>query len=253
MRGAALRWLSRRLERHGYEVGAIGEVSGRALRRRLFRQLADLGFDPVHVVDVGAHRAAWSRDARDFFAGAAFTLIEPQLELAPELDRFCADTGRAQRLLAGAGACDGELELTITPADREGSSFAISETEAARLGLERRTVPLVTLDTVCRESEWPAPRMVKIDAEGFELEVLAGATTLLGSVELFFVELPISRAAGYEEKLRPDLHRIVAHLRDHGYEPYDVTDLIRRPSDRALGLVEAVFARREGELRTDGW
>lgn len=253
MRGAALRWLSRRLERHGYEVGAIGELSGRALRRRLFAQLAELGFDPVHVVDVGAHRAAWSRDAHEFFGGAAFTLIEPQAELASELDRFCAHAGRAQRLLAGVGAKDGELELTITADNPESSSFAISPATADRLGLERRRVRLVTLDTVCRESEWPTPQMIKIDAEGFELEVLAGAGTLLGVVELFFLELPISQVPEAEQGLRPDLHTILAHMREHDYEPYDVTDLIRRPSDRALGLAEVAFARRGGKLMTAGW
>ncbi len=253
MRGAALRWLSRRLERHGYEVDAIGEVSGSALRRRLFSQLAELGFDPVHVVDVGAHRAGWSRDAHEFFGAAAFTLIEPQAELAPELDRFCADAGRARYLLAGVGASDGELELTVTPDNPESSSFAISGATADRLGLERRRVRLVTLDTVCRESEWPTPRMIKIDAEGFELEVLAGARSLLGVVELFFLELPLSQTSEAERGLRPDFHAIVAHMRDHGYEPYDVTDLIRRPSDRALGLAEVAFARRGGELMTAGW
>lgn len=253
MRGAALRWLSRRLERHGYEVGAIGEVSGRALRRRLFRQLADLGFDPVHVLDVGAHRAAWSRDARDFFGGAAFTLIEPQVELAPELDRFCTESGRARRLIAGAGAHDGELELRVVPGNREGSSFAISGARADRLGLERRRVRLVTLDTVCAESHWPVPRMVKIDAEGFELEVMAGAATLVGATELFFLELPLSRAADAEDASRPDLHAVVARMSELGYEPYDLTDMIRRPCDRALGLAEVAFARRDGELRTSGW
>lgn len=252
MRGALLRLLSRRLRPYGYEIEAIGQVSGRSLRARLFAQLGRAGFEPGHIVDVGAHSGAWSRDAAEHFRGCAFTLIEPQRELVPQLEAFRTEVGRCRLLIAGAGPAAGTAELTVRPADPEASSFAISVEEAASAGLERREVEIVTLDAVCAASPFPTPDVVKIDAEGYELEVLAGATSLLGTSELLFCEVPFLSLG--REGETPTFDAIVGFLRDHGYDPYDVTDLIRRPSDGALALAEVAFARRGGPLRASaGW
>src|SRR5207244_9457540 len=42
------------------------------------------------------------------------------------------------------------------------------------------TVPSVTLDSLVRNLNLPALDLIKIDVEGFELDVLKGATELLG-------------------------------------------------------------------------
>jgi FkbM family methyltransferase len=246
MRGALLRLASRRLQRFGYEVEAIGQVSGRSLRRRLFGQLDRLGFSPSHIVDVGAHRGAWSRDARAAFPACAFTLIEPQRELRPALEAFCAEAARCRVIVAGAGAAAGTAELTVDPVDAEGSSFAVSAESAAQAGRERREVAMVTLDEVCAESPFPSPEIVKIDAEGYELEVLAGATSLLGAAELFFCEVPFLDVRDGTDR---GLHPILTLMGEHGYAPYDITDLIRRPGDGVLALAEVAFVRRDGRLR----
>jgi FkbM family methyltransferase len=249
MRGALLRLASRRLRRFGYEIEAIGQVSGQSLRRRLFAQLDRLGFTPTHIVDVGAQRGAWSRDARDAFPACAFTLIEPQRELRPALEAFCAETARCRVILAGAGSASGAAELTIDPGDPEGSSFAISAERAAQTGRERREVAIVTLADVCAESPFPDPELVKIDAEGYELEVLAGAGSLLGKTELFFCEIPFHDD---RDGAGASFDSIVDTMAGHGYVPYDITDMIRRPGTGALALAEVAFARGDGPLRSSG-
>ena len=91
------------------------EPTASSLRLRLFRQVAAKGLKPRHIIDVGAHKAAWSRDAHEVFRDCAFTLIEPQQELAPFLDAFCSGVPNAKWILAGAGAESGELPLTLSP------------------------------------------------------------------------------------------------------------------------------------------
>jgi FkbM family methyltransferase len=229
-----------------------GQSDAQSLRLRLFRQLASKGFRPAHIIDVGAHRGDWSRDAHRFFPDCAFTLIEPQAEMKPDLDRFCSEAKNARWILAGAGASTGELAFTVRAKDPDASSFAIPEEEAERLGFERRVVPLVTLDSVCEGSDLPPPEVVKIDAEGFESEVLRGARTLVGEAELFFIEVATTdwtspNSLGFLDRM--------IDMRDHGYEFYDITDILRRPSDGAIGLMEVAFAKRSGVLRGPdfGW
>ena len=175
-----------------------------------------------------------------------FTLIEPQAEMKPYLDQFCSEVKNARWLLAGAGAAVGELPITIRADDDAASSFAISEEWAKSKGLEQRVVPIVTLDSICEESTQPIPEIVKIDAEGLDLAVMRGSQKLIGVTELFFIEASLF---GY-----PNFHTIITFMREHGYEPYDFTDLNRRPYDGTLGLVEFAFAKRTGAFRDYlGW
>lgn len=54
--------------------------------------------------------------------------------------------------------------------------------------LETVTVPVRPLDALCQESEI-TPEVVKIDVEGFELEVLKGAEIVLGNAKLLLLEV----------------------------------------------------------------
>ncbi len=202
------------------------------------------GFHPSHIVDVGAHKAEWSRIARKVWPSASFTLIEPQAEMKPYLDDF-AEQGRAKLILAGAGRQVGEAVLTID-ADPYSSSFVYTEEEAARAGLsDRRIVPMVSLDSLLLEPN--VPELVKIDVEGFELEVLGGASRFLGATELFILEVCF-----FPEGSRwPTALSVIQFMADHGYVPYDFCWFHRRPLDGALWLADIAFARDGGFLRSD--
>ena len=226
-----------------------GDPTPHQLRTGLFHRMGKKGLDVRHVVDVGAHRAGWSRDAREVWPSAAFTLIEPLEELGPDLKRFIAESpdGKATWIHAGAGAMDGELTFTALPDKPDAGTFRMSETESQAAGGSRRSVPVRTLDSICAGA--PAPEIVKIDAEGLDIDVLRGASTLIGKTEVFFVELPM-----FEFFDNQSLHSILEFMRNAGYEPFDITDMNRRPSDGALGLIEVAFAKRNGVLRDhNGW
>jgi FkbM family methyltransferase len=202
------------------------------------------GFSPRHIFDVGANRGDWSRAAQAVFPDAIFTLIEPQGEMEPFLNRFQEDSPGARWIRAGAGATKGELKLAAAP-DTVSSSFAVSEKEASQFGWTQRTVPVVTLDDVCRDIG-AFPEIVKIDVEGFERDVLQGAQTLLGNTEVFLLELtlfrPRTNAMTFAET--------IAFMDERGYVVYDFTGFQPRPYDGALGLCEVAFAKSDGLLRS---
>ncbi len=212
-------------------------------RPHFFLQLARKGFRPQHIIDVGAHKGHWSLEAHRVFPECAFTLIEPQIEMKPHLDRVCSEFKNAIWILAGAGDTNGEQAFTVQHR-LDASSFIVTEEQAQKAGLERRNVRVVTLDSVCAESDKPIPEMVKIDAEGFDLTVMRGASKLIGVTEIFLLEATII------EPDRPSLLEIVGYMKDNGYEVYDFTEFIRDPNNETLGAVEIAFARRNSSLRT---
>jgi FkbM family methyltransferase len=200
------------------------------------------GFEPTHIVDVGANKAEWAQAAHEVWPRARFTLIEPQVEMKPYLDAFTSRV-RSQWIQAGAGGTAGELDLTINP-DPVSSTFALTESEAKDAGLRtRRTVPVITLDSLLHDDS--VPELVKIDAEEFELPVLRGAQRHFGSTELFIVEVSFFKW----HEITASIVEVVAFMRQRGYVPYDFCGFMRRPLDGALALADVVFAREEGLLR----
>ena len=89
----------------------------------------------------------------------------------------------------------------------------------------------------------PIPEMVKIDAEGFDLKVLAGATDLLGKTEIFFIE-----AAVLCPELENTVAEVVRRMDIAGYQVTDVTDINRSQRCGILWLLELAFIKRSSSL-----
>jgi FkbM family methyltransferase len=203
------------------------------------------GFRPRGVLDVGAHRGDWTREALALFPDAAAVMIEPQEEMRPYLERVVRDFPRAEFVLAGAGAEAGELPMELDY-DFDGSSFN-TQPDAQKLAAgTQRMLPIVTLDSVMATRPSFAPELVKMDVQGFELKALEGAKRLFGVAELFILETHLFQAPGASN---PVTREIVAFMFNAGYEFYDVTDFLRRPSDGALGQIDLAFAKADGYLR----
>ena len=218
-----------------------------AAAKKMFRHLDQIGFNPRVVLDIGANNGEWSWVGADYFPGTIFRLIEPQVEMAPFLDRFCRSQADARWLLAGAGGAVGEQTLTIWD-DFQGSSFLPArEAELASAG-KQRVIPLVTIDSLIEEGWTPMPDMVKLDIQGLELEVLRGAGRCFGQTELFVVEVSFFETEGY-----PPFVDIVSFMAENGYVVFDIVDLKRLPNS-ALLQADFCFVRRDGVIRTGlGW
>ena len=202
------------------------------------------GFDPRSIVDVGANRGMWTRMARQVFPRAEFLLVEPQPEMRSSLDALCAELPGVQWSETACGARD-ETRLQTIWSDLEGSSFLPLRDEERLARGEQRPVRLRRLDDLLAERSFPTPDFVKLDVQGFELEVLDGCPSLFGRTELFLLETSLFV---FLPEL-PLLREVIDYMAARGYEIYDLAGRIRRPVDGALGQLDIVFARRHGFFR----
>lgn len=244
----------------GFEVsrrhGNSGGVHERALSiepfaelRSFLRAIAGRGFAPTRILDVGANSGTWTRVAREVFPDALFLLIEPQPEMRAQLNKLCIEFPSISWVEAAVGSSEHEALFTIWE-DLAGSSFLWNADPALIASGRQRKVLLRTLDDVLLEQNFCTPELAKLDIQGLELEALQGATTLLGTTELFILEVSLFPFLPG----MPIFKDVVRFMSDWGYEMYDIVGALRRPSDGSLGQLDVAFARHDGVLRySNAW
>ena len=251
MRAAVRAWVNHffvqypQLGQTGYDLlRVLGIDRSTHGTRRFFENLVRQGFDPRIIVDVGANYGGWSRVVKSVFKDARFFLIEPQEEMRPFLDRFCRQTPGSKWYLAGAGAVSGELSLTIWD-DLQGSAFLSPEVHAMGPYKRQRPIPIVTLDGLIAAGEFPVPDLIKIDVQGFELDVLRGSFGCLSKSDLLIIETSFFHPLGE----RPSFYRTVELMEAYGYRIFDLVGLKYFSRDGALGQVDICFVRDGSSLK----
>ena len=133
----------------------------------------------------GANHGYWTRTSLKYFPDVYYTLIEPQDFLRENVqDLLAREDGKIRWI--GAGASDKLGTLPFTISDTDVTSTFITSDAAKAHAIRQIEVPVITLNEIVRTSTAPFPELVKIDAEGFDLKVIAGASELLGRTDIFF-------------------------------------------------------------------
>lgn len=210
------------------------------LLENLFSILAQINFQPQHIVDVGANHGTWTRETLKHFPNAVYTLIEPQSWMKDSIHDLLKASDKIQFFGVGAGEREGTFKFTLVDRD-DSCSFNYSESQALADGYKQIDVQVVSLNsflpTVCPL----VPDLIKIDAEGLDLEVLKGASDYFGKTEIFMVE------AGIVNKLFHNGFLDIVNFMDmQGYRLFEITDLNRPLATRVLWLAELVFVRKNG-------
>jgi hypothetical protein len=102
----------------------------------------------------------------------------------------------------------------------------------------------VALDGFVKENSLPYPEMLKIDAEGLDIEVLQGAQELIRNhVEIILVEVGVMNKQFNNSALT-----VLSFMDSIGFRLFDITDLNRPFKNNILWLCEFVFIKKAGVL-----
>jgi FkbM family methyltransferase len=232
------------LDKLGLEIRAKG--SGPSWSRRAdlagcLEQALCNGLEIETVLDVGA--AYGTRELVAAFPHARHILIEPLEEFEPRLKNLVSSLERAEYVLAAATDTAGQIPLNVHP-DLLGSSL-YKEEEGSDVNGFQRIVPSITLGDLCGTKEAQGPYLIKIDAQGAELDVLKGAERLLPEVAIIIVEVSFFRFF----RGGPAAYDCIVYLNQRGFEIYDLFNLHYRPLDGALAQADIAFVPERSVLR----
>lgn len=206
-----------------------------------FALIKGLGFDTKHILDVGANRGNWTRTAISYFPQAHYTLVEPQEELKSYVKDLFERGFHLSWINAGASDRPGLLPLHILGPDESSTFLRVARTETE--SIRQVQVPVRTVNEIVASSGLPVPGIVKIDAEGLDLNVLAGASDLFGKTEIFFAEASIGQLDFENTALA-----LIQAMADAGYRFIDITHINRSPKHGVLWLCEFVFLAKTSKL-----
>jgi FkbM family methyltransferase len=159
--------------------------------------LLDLG-SVRWVVDVGANHGDFAEATAACFPEAKVLLLEPLPQLHEELERRCARYGGKWLLEKfAAGAEETVLPLHVAADQDAIGSLAGFSPEYQRVNpqskITRISCKVRQLDAIAAERKISCIDLLKIDVEGFEFEVLKGATNALDFTRAIIVEVSLVR------------------------------------------------------------
>ena len=206
-----------------------------------YNNLKAANFNPAFVVDIGANTGTWTRELLKNFPNAKVLMIEPQARLQHKFQDLLND--KVSYLQLGVGNKNDILKFTIHDRD-DSCSFIYTEEEAEKLGYQQIEVPIKTLNTIISENNFPSPDLIKIDAEGLDLEVIEGASDFYDTTEIFMVEASVCN-----DTYKNTVSEVVKLMDKCGFLMYEITDLNRPfPKSPVLWLIEIAFVRKNGYL-----
>jgi FkbM family methyltransferase len=154
------------------------------------QNLAKPGLTPRTVIDVGANTG--TPPLYEAFPDSYLVLVEPLAECEPSLDEVL-NRSRGVHLPVAVGRQVGSVIINVEPR-RNAKSSILSRTDLTVTGdqLEQREVPVTTLDAIVADHHLEPPFGLKIDTEGYEIDVIEGATELLRETQFVIAEVSIA-------------------------------------------------------------
>lgn len=176
----------------------------------------DFGADFATVLDVGGHHGQFTLFALERFPEAQVVSFEPQADGAAKIAEVTAGEDRVRIENFALGAEPGSAELNVSKRSDSSSLLPIgsAQTEAfpGTEAAATETIAVETLDNLLPDP--PArPALLKIDVQGFELDVLRGAERSLAAIDAVFVECSFVEL--YEGQ--PLVGEIIAFLAKRGF------------------------------------
>ncbi|MES2307862.1 MAG: FkbM family methyltransferase [Verrucomicrobiota bacterium] len=202
--------------------------------------LKKLGFAPRMIVDVGAYEGNWTKMVYEIYPEAQFLMVEPQESKKTILQGVVQQL--APRVSLVSSLLGGEDQKSISFYPSETGSSVLPEIHSA--GVPSQTLQMRTLASILNEKGFPVPDFIKLDVQGYELEVLKGCKDLLKTASVVLLEVAVQPC----NQGAPSFNEVLDYMNEHDFIPFDFGTFFRSANDSRLRQVDLIFVRKDSNL-----
>jgi FkbM family methyltransferase len=144
------------------------------------------------VIDVGANKGQFAAFAMATWPEAKLYCFEPLP--GPRAKLTAVTAGKARVFDCALGVEEGHAEMHIASRDDSSSLLPLGDRQKSLYNMTENgalRVPVHRLDACLPAATLARPALLKIDVQGFELQVLNGGTELLGAIDVVYAELSL--------------------------------------------------------------
>lgn len=198
-------------------------------------------YKPAVIFDVGANIGTWTLLAKSFFPDAAVHAFEPLPEHLAKLNsntgkltqmtihRFCLGNENKDAIINVSSFSDSSSILEATPLEYE--QYGIKKTGEETVHIER-------VEDLIEQGVLPVPDIIKLDVQGFELEVLKGTGKYLSNATYLIIEVSF-RKYYYGQPMFLDIANYLS-----GFN-FDICAFGHStPTGQVLGQIDVLFKKQ---------
>lgn len=194
------------------------------------------------IIDVGAHQGESIKRFKKLFLDPEIHSFEPQVEQFKILKRL--KSNKIYLNNCGIGSKNENKNIFVN-SETAASSYLnlVNEDNYFRniKTINKEQTVLKTIDYYLNEKKITFVDLMKIDVQGYENEVLKGATNSLEKIHL--IEIEIVFVNYYEQK--NSFYEIEKILTNHNFELFSLSSLNLNKSDDSLRNLDALYINRE--------
>jgi FkbM family methyltransferase len=195
------------------------------------------------ILDVGANEGQFAKLARRVFPSSRILSFEPIDSCYELLRNALVGDDRFETFHCAVGEADGMATFHQNAFSPSSSLLEMRDSHRQIFPFTTQErimqVPVRTLGGLLRERSLEEPILLKMDVQGYESRVVAGAPDTLSRCRAVLTELALQPL--YEGE--PLAHEMIALLVGLGFRIAGVADCLRRPTDGRPLQMDMIFER----------
>ncbi len=230
------------INRLGYTVSKINSIENELLRGK-YDWLINL--KPNSIVDVGANSGGFAMKINKILPEARIHSFEPLHSVFDELKENTNNISNITYHNYALGNFEGELEINKNEFSPSSSFYSVGTKHTQAFPhtakTEKEIVKVKMLDSIFNSLDLTSNVLLKLDVQGYELDVLKGGARSLNSVNIIIAE--VSFYPLYIDQ--PLFKDVYSFLFERGFDYFGNFDQLVDPNDHRILQADAIFFKKD--------